>query len=48
MGGEGVLEEMTLEAVLERRIGTGRDEVERRKSTGNQGPEIAGCFQGTL
>lgn len=48
MGGEGVLEEMTLEAVLERRIGTGRDEVERRKSTGNQGPEIAECFQGTL
>lgn len=48
MGGKGVLEEMTLEVGLERRIGTGRDEVERRKSTGNQGPEIARCYQGTL
>lgn len=48
MGGKGVLEEMTLAVGLERRTGTGRDEVERRKSTGNQGPEIAGRFQGTL
>lgn len=46
MGEEGVLEEV-IGVGLERRIGTGRDEVER-KSTGNQGPEIARCYQGTL